>query len=135
MCSPQESASGVSRDGSGLYALGYTLTATALFTDDALEGLLRSARRFNAARGVTGKLYAVTQCLVVVRFAQWIEGDRAALAECARRIQADPRHAALRVHVWGPVAERRFEGWTMAVERVIGRPGDADVAEWLGVRD
>ena len=133
MCPPQQSASRISCDGSDLYALGYTSTATALFTDDALKGLLRSARRFNATRGVTGKLYAVKQGPVVVRFAQWIEGDAAALGECFRRIQADPRHAGIRVHMWSPVAERRFEGWSMAVERVVARPSDADVAEWLGM--
>ena len=120
-------------DPGSLYALGYTSTVTAVFTDDALGALLDSARRFNVTRGVTGKLYAVTRGPVVVRFAQWIEGDERALTECYRRILADPRHAAIRVHRWGPVAERRFEGWSMDIERVANRPGEADVAEWLGV--
>ena len=103
-----------------LHALAYVSTPTVPFSDRDLSDLLLSARRFNAAHGVTGKLVVLEDGDRVVRFAQWVEGPPAALETCLRRILADPRHGDVDVRRSGPVPARRFPVWDMAIE-----PADA----------
>ena len=98
-----------------LRAFAYLSTPVVPFSDRDLNALLRSARRFNAAHGVTGKLVALEDDDGVTRFAQWIEGPAGALALCIERIEDDTRHTDLQVVRRGPVAARRYPGWDMAI--------------------
>ena len=99
-----------------LRAFAYLSTPVVPFSDRDLNALLRSARRFNAARGVTGKLVVLEEDDGVTRFAQCIEGPADALALCIERIEDDTRHAGLQVVRRGPIAARRFPGWDMAIQ-------------------
>lgn len=72
--------------------------------------IIRTARRFNAEREVTGVLVFDGQ-----RFCQYIEGPAEAIAELARRIERDPRHAEFCPKHHGPLPDaRRFAQWSMA---------------------
>ncbi|PAP75717.1 BLUF domain-containing protein [Rubrivirga marina] len=112
-----------------LRAFAYLSTPVVPFSDDALNDLLRSARRFNAARDVTGKLVVLEDDDGVTRFAQWIEGPARALALCVERIESDTRHADLQVIRSGPVAARRFPGWDMAIHPASATTFDGVVAQ------
>ena len=96
-----------------LAAYAYVSTPMAPFDQDALNGLLLAARRFNAAREVTGKLVVLEEEGRVVRFAQWVEGPQRQLAAVVDRIRADERHGGLEVRFEGPVPSRRFPSWEM----------------------
>jgi hypothetical protein len=99
-----------------LRAFAYLSTPVVPFSDRDLNELLQSARRFNAAHGVTGKLVVLEADEGVTRFAQWVEGPADALSLCVERIDADPRHTDFRVVRRGPVMARRFPGWDMAIQ-------------------
>ena len=100
-----------------VHALAYVSTPTVPFSDRDLSDLLLSARSFNAAHGITGKLIVMEDDRdAVVRFAQWIEGPPAALAACLERIRADTRHATQQVQAHGSIPGRRFPGWDMAFQ-------------------
>ena len=101
-----------------LHAVAYLSTPTTPFSDRDLSELLLAARLWNVRHGVTGKLVALEADGRLVRFAQWIEGPRAELEACVRRILADPRHADFDVRRRGPVDARRFPEWDMAVQTV-----------------
>ncbi len=106
----------VGLDPEPVHALAYLSTPIVPFSDRDLSDLLLAARTWNAAHGVTGKLIVLEQGDRIVRFAQWIEGPRAALEACVRRIVGDDRHGEIDVRRRGPVDGRRFPGWDMAFE-------------------
>lgn len=100
-----------------VHALAYLSTPTVPFSDRDLSDLLLSARSYNAAHGITGKLLVLEDDDgAVVRFAQWIEGSRSNLAACLARIRADERHTPEQIREHGEVPGRRFPGWDMAFE-------------------
>ena len=99
-----------------LWAFAYVSAPTDPFSDRDLSDLLLSARRFNAAHGVTGKLVVLEEGHRVVRFAQWVEGPRAPLDACVERILDDPRHTILDVVHHERGAARRFPSWDMAIQ-------------------
>lgn len=90
---------------------------------DDLPRVLDSARRNNAQHGLTGALVYTGG-----HFAQVLEGPAAALERTMQAIEADPRHTALRRLIDGPLAERRFAQWAMAL---VDAPGADDVLEDL----
>ncbi len=107
----------VGLDPEPLHALAYVSTPTEPFSDRDLSDLLLSARSWNAAHGVTGKLLVLEDDAGhVVQFAQWLEGAPDVLAACLDRIHADPRHQLGDVREHGAVGGRRFPGWDMAFE-------------------
>ncbi|NKI88906.1 hypothetical protein HBN54_001499 [Hymenobacter sp. 1B] len=57
---------------------------------------------------------------------QVLEGPEPALSELYARIQADPRHYAVRTLAYGPIAERTFPDWRMAYA-----PADAKALEFV----
>ena len=114
-----------------LYAVAYVSTPLLPFSDRDLSDLLLSARRWNAEHGVTGKLVVLEEGREVVRFAQWIEGPRAALEACVERILGDDRHGAFDVRRRGPVDGRRFPGWDMAIEPAHAAAFDAKAADLM----
>ena len=107
-----------------LHGLAYVSTPTEPFSDRDLSDLLLAARRWNAAHAVTGKLVVLEEGDRTVRFAQWIEGPRAELEACVRRIVADPRHGDIDVRRRGPVEARRFPDWDMAIQPASGAQFD-----------
>jgi hypothetical protein len=74
-----------------------------------LHGILASARKNNAALGVTGALlYSAGN------FAQVLEGPLPSIERLFEVIQRDPRHSEVTVVHSGPTAGRDFPDWSMA---------------------
>lgn len=91
--------------------LAYTSLLTPLAAAQlasTVQDVLISSVRWNRGHGVTGFLLCDG-----VSFAQVIEGEDAAIGACFARIAADPRHTALRPHVWEEGGERLFGRWSM----------------------
>jgi hypothetical protein len=80
---------------------------------DELVALLQSARRHNAAAGVSGMLLYSCQS-----FVQVLDGDAAALDATFDRIVRDAMHSRIRVLLEGDVAAPLFPDWTMGFEHV-----------------
>ena len=93
--------------------LVYTSRATSRFTDDALLNLLKRARRYNAASGVTGVLMVHDDL-----FAQCLEGPEAAVRELFGRIERDGRHYGVTVMLEQPSGVRAFSEWSMGCTRL-----------------
>ncbi len=93
--------------------LVYTSRATSRFTDDALLNLLKRARRYNAARGVTGVLMVHDDF-----FAQCLEGPEAEVGELFGRIERDGRHHGVTVMLEQPSDTRAFSEWSMGCTRL-----------------
>ncbi|WP_421730691.1 BLUF domain-containing protein [Brevundimonas sp.] len=77
-----------------------------------LAVILAESQRNNDQRGLTGALAAHRE-----RYVQVIEGPVAALDSLLRRLTDDPRHRHIRVLDRRAIAERQFEGWSMASPR------------------
>jgi hypothetical protein len=80
-----------------------------------VEQILQSARRNNAAHGVTGALLFSEGC-----FAQVLEGPREQVEAIFETIQCDPRHSDVTVMHLHPVDERSFASWSMAFGGIEG---------------
>ncbi len=74
----------------------------------AIHDMLAKARAYNAAHSVTGVLIYSG-----AHFAQVLEGPESELERLMASIRRDSRHGRLRTLVSSPLAERRFEGWSM----------------------
>lgn len=85
--------------------------------------ILESARRHNELRQVTGALLFTGG-----HFAQVLEGSAPALVDTMAAITADDRHEGVKRLVEGNIAQRRFEGWTMAF---VEAPGADDLLHHL----
>ena len=117
-------------DSPSLYCLIYRSQASRAVHEVTLPPLLRTARQHNQSAQLSGLLlYANRQ------FWQVLEGPEPALSALYARIQADPRHFAVRTLAYGPVADRAFPDWRMAyvpsnkklIEKAIGFLPLADV--------
>jgi hypothetical protein len=92
-----------------LYSLIYRSQASRAVHEVTLLPLLRKARLHNERTRLGGLLlYANGE------FLQVLEGPEPALSQLYARIQADPRHYAVRTLAYGPIAERAFPDWRMA---------------------
>ena len=92
-----------------LYFLIYRSQASRAVHEVTLPPLLRKARLHNERTRLGGLLlYANGE------FMQILEGPEPALSQLYARIQADPRHYAVRTLAYGPIAERAFPDWCMA---------------------
>jgi hypothetical protein len=78
------------------------------FHAEMLDDVLLSARRRNAANGITGSLV----CRADV-FLQILEGPRAAVTETFGRILRDDRHVEVVILHCGDTPDRMFPSWTM----------------------
>jgi hypothetical protein len=76
---------------------------------DALSDLHIVSTSRNAALNLTGFLVATNDY-----FAQYLEGEQAALDEVMKSIRVDPRHAEIREGIVEQSDERRFPFWRMA---------------------
>jgi len=111
-----------------------TLCSLAYFSRNAIDGtptelnreierILRSARRHNPARNVTGALLYSDGC-----FAQVLEGRRADVEHIFEIIQCDDRHADVTIMHLHPVEERSFPDWSMAFAGIDGASAAPTVA-------
>ena len=109
----------------GLERLLYASTATGR-TDNLLNmaTILGESQRNNERDGLTGALAAHGG-----RVIQVIEGTPGSLDRLLRRLAPDPRHRDIVILDRRPIAERRFEDWTMASSRI--GPETAPVLERL----
>ena len=107
-----------------------TLYSLAYFSRNAIEGsgpevqtqiaqILASARRNNAAHGVTGALLFSDGC-----FAQVLEGPRAEVEGIFEGIQCDPRHCDVTILHLHEVERRSFGEWSMAFGGIEGVSSD-----------
>jgi hypothetical protein len=109
-----------------LISLVYCSSASQPLSDMELADLLATSRRNNDAHDITGLLlYREGE------FVQILEGDRYDVDQAMARINADLRHADVRVLLEEPLHARRFSDWTMGYQPMaIPSPG-----EILGYRD
>jgi hypothetical protein len=80
-----------------------------------IEQILVSARRNNAANGVTGALLFSDGC-----FAQVLEGPRDEVEAIFETIQCDPRHRDVTILHLHAVEHRSFGAWSMAFGGIDG---------------
>ena len=71
--------------------------------------LARQSWSFNTRTGLTGEMRFVEG-----RFEQVVEGRCSVVLPLAARILADPRHTAISITAFRPLAGRRFAHWTLA---------------------
>ncbi|MGV3579781.1 BLUF domain-containing protein [Brevundimonas sp.] len=97
-----------------LERLLYASTATGR-TDNLMNvaTILAESDRNNARDGLTGALAAHEG-----QYLQVVEGQPAVLDGLLRRLESDPRHKDIRLIDRLPIAQRRFEAWTMANARI-----------------
>lgn len=100
----------------------YCSQATHDMSPDELVKLLEVSRRRNAEVGLSGMLLYSSQS-----FLQVLEGEPVALQGTYARIEADDRHADLRLLMDADVTAPLFGDWTMGFEHV----DDEDLAEEL----
>ncbi|GJE04473.1 BLUF domain-containing protein [Methylobacterium isbiliense] len=106
-------------------------------TDADIRDIVAASRARNAVLGVTGALVASRG-----RFAQVLEGPRAAVDALMDSVRRDRRHAGVEVLLYDDIDRRRFPDWTLAycggaqfvdgliaalAERNAARPDPADL--------
>ena len=91
-----------------LWQIVYASAATEGFAPADLDAILLSARRRNAALGITGMLLFVDGS-----FLQVLEGTQDRIDELFETIRADSRHCRTVLLLREPIDERSFGDWTM----------------------
>jgi Sensors of blue-light using FAD len=91
-----------------LHRLNYVSTPRAGLDEAQVRDILKSARRHNTPRGLTGFLAFSPE-----HFVQVLEGGRAALTECFTRIALDQRHHSVVLLAFEPIRQREFSDWSM----------------------
>jgi hypothetical protein len=91
-----------------LHSLAYVSRSLIPAHSVELLDIARSSMRNNRMLGLTGALYFDDS-----QFCQVLEGEQAAVRRLFERIQRDPRHTDVALLREGPVAQRRFENWSM----------------------
>jgi hypothetical protein len=74
-----------------------------------VNDILQISRKNNEANGITGIL-----CYDGTHFVQWIEGARDKINALYGSILKDKRHGNVTILEYSEIAEREFEGWSMA---------------------
>lgn len=93
-----------------------------------ISEIIKTARAFNAAHGVTGILVFDGQ-----RFLQHLEGPEQILTDLIVRIAQDPRHIDFTLqHHGASVGPRRFPNWSMAYADIDGGDPLADGHQLTG---
>ena len=92
-----------------LYNLVYCSRATAGVDDAEVARILKVARQFNPAHGITGLLVFGGGV-----FFQWLEGPRDAVTQLLANLRNDPRHGSfVLLSEIEEVRERLFPDWDM----------------------
>ena len=88
----------------------YVSTAAGPQTGTMTNAILKKARAWNEANGVTGVL-----CQGQGVFLQALEGERSTVTQLYSRIYADQRHKNVEIIHCESITKRRFENWSMAL--------------------
>lgn len=94
--------------GNELTALVYVSSATGQLSEQQIDGLLDSCRRFNALVGVTGTLLHHDGT-----FLQYLEGPAEGVARVWQRVVACRLHHGVTELLREPLAARHFDRWHM----------------------
>lgn len=96
-----------------LHKLIYVSSASEPFTPDQLDSLMRKSRFKNAHFGVTG-------CLIYHQgnILQYLEGSKVSIDFIYGSIALDSRHTGIQRLCYGPVEQRSFCDWTMALKYI-----------------
>ena len=86
----------------------YVSTAEAARPVEVADAIIRRAREYNPAHGITGIL-----CYSDTLYLQLLEGGRRQVNELYARILSDPRHHDVVLLHYEEILERRFADWTM----------------------
>lgn len=86
----------------------YVSSAVQLFTTEQLVELVRSAKEFNSAHGITGMLLHRDGS-----FMQVLEGPEPKVRSVVAKIKRDPRHSGMLVLIERKVDTRQFPDWSM----------------------
>ena len=98
-----------------VYQLIYASAATRDITAEDIKQILRSARRNNAWRRITGMLLYHDGA-----FLQVLEGPKPVVEMLYKRISKDPRHDNKMVLLRSWTSAREFSEWTMGFQEVDG---------------
>ena len=98
-----------------LRSVTYTSLARLDLQAAELEAIHDTARRENAARGITGLLI-----FNGTHFLQIIEGQADTLNQLIENLRRDPRHSGLEVRHDAPIDQRSFPAWSMELVKVSG---------------
>lgn len=92
-----------------MYTLTYESQAIKGLGSDEMDEILRDARAFNSANGITG-------CLIYNSgtFIQILEGRKKIVLQLYEKIKDDNRHTDTRIFSEDKISERTFPGWGMA---------------------
>jgi Sensors of blue-light using FAD len=96
-----------------LYCLVYTSIASKKMSDDDLKFLLKTIRKNNDIREVTGILLYLDPF-----FIQVLEGGEAVVTDLFNRIKQDSRHNKVSLIYKKPIEERYFSDWTMGFSKI-----------------
>ena len=96
-----------------LYCLVYTSIASRKMSDDDLKVLLKTIRKNNEIRQVTGILLYLDPF-----FIQVLEGREAIVNNLFTRIKQDSRHNKVSLIYKKPIEERYFSDWTMGFSKI-----------------
>jgi len=88
----------------------YVSSAVGPQTGTMTNAILKKARAWNQANGVTGVL-----CQGQGVFLQAIEGERKTVTQLYSRICADQRHTNVEILHCESILKRRYESWSMAL--------------------
>ena len=106
-----------------MYRLVYTSRSAADLSADDINMILNTARRRNAAEGITGLLLYHNRMILQV-----LEGEKAPVKACYDRIRRDPRHRDVWVRMEGEVDTLFFTDWFMGYEQPEALPALGRVA-------
>jgi hypothetical protein len=109
-----------------LYCLVYASVSKQRWSDDELRKLLKSSRKRNEDKNITGMLLYLDPY-----FLQILEGKEEVVHKSFKKIKHDPRHHKVSVLYQKPIAERAFSSWTMGFNKV----GHEDIMEVEGFSD
>ena len=108
-----------------MFRIMYFSTAATELATEELDTILSTARRRNAADGITGLLMYHERS-----FLQILEGEEARVMQCFHRIGADPRHRNVLEMFRMTGSDRLFGDWAMG----FARPEDFKGGNSMAVR-
>lgn len=113
----------------GLYEVLYVSTLAPQQPPGVVADIASHARAANAARQITGLLI-----FDGMRFCQQLEGYQNDVLALIERIRNDPRHIHVEILHHGPLAQRRFQQFSLAFSAVENEDTLARLERLDGVR-
>lgn len=106
-----------------MYRLVYTSRSAVDMSADDINTILNTARRRNAAEGITGLLLYHNRMILQV-----LEGEQVPVKACYERIRRDTRHRDVWVRMEGAVDTLFFTDWFMGYEQTDDLPALGRIA-------